>query len=150
MNKPWITPQIKELWSGLKDGRLSVTEMIWYQSSYYNRFDKFVDHPAIPEIDTSVENFFDHHNVRRALKSVNVRKSSGLDGISPKLLKFCADSIVQPVSRLFNISLQYATFPDICKQARITPLPKCKGASVVKDFRPVAVTSVISNAWKDS
>ena len=56
----------------------------------------------------------------------------------------CTDSIVQPVTQLFNASLQYQIFPDIWKQARIKPLPKCIGASDVKDFRPVAVTPVIS------
>lgn len=42
----------------------------------------------------SIVIFFDRHNVRHALKSVNVRKCSGLDGISLKLLRCCADSFV--------------------------------------------------------
>ena len=110
---------------------------------FYNRFSKDIDVPILPPVDTSVNEFFDHHTVRRSLKSVNCRKSSGLDGISPKLLKFCADSIVQTVTQLFNASLQYGIFLDIWKQARNTPLRKCKGASDVKDFNPCSITSIV-------
>ena len=38
--------------------------------------------------------------VKRSLQSLNPNKSTGLDGIGPKVLKICGDSIVTPICLL--------------------------------------------------
>ena len=45
---------------------------------------------------------FDVYNI---LINLDPNKAQGIDGISPKLLKYCAESLVQPLCHLFNLSL---------------------------------------------
>ena len=47
------------------------------------------------------------------------KKSSGLDGISERLLKGLAYNIARPLVNVFNLSLQTAMFPDDWKMRRL-------------------------------
>ena len=44
-------------------------------------------------------------DVLRYLRHVNIHKSYGPDGISNHILKFCADSLYKPLTKLFNFAL---------------------------------------------
>jgi hypothetical protein len=56
--------------------------------------------------------------------SLNNKTSSGYDGISNKLLKFCGPFISRPLSYIFNKSLSLGIFPDRLKSAVVKPLYK--------------------------
>ena len=62
------------------------------------------------------------------LNSLNPNKSTGPDDIPTKLLKMCAILIVEPLTKLFNKSLQEGVFPDTWKSAIIKPIFKNKGS----------------------
>jgi len=47
------------------------------------------------------------HDVRRALMRVNTRKGAGPDGISGRVLKTCANQLVEVFSKIFNLSLAW-------------------------------------------
>jgi len=51
-------------------------------------------------------------------------KATGLDNISARLIRECADIISGPLCDLFNKSLMSGIFPDVWKCARVTPLFK--------------------------
>ena len=55
------------------------------------------------------------------LLALDVRKSVGPDGISARFLKEIAGVIVNPVTKLFNKSLQSGVFPDEWKRCNVTP-----------------------------
>ena len=60
------------------------------------------------------------------LKSLDVTKSSGPDGISARVLKAVADEIAPSVTSLFNISIKCNRPPREWKQSRVVPIPKSK------------------------
>jgi len=41
-------------------------------------------------------------DVKRSLQSLNPNKSTGMDGIGPKILKISGDSIVTPITFIIN------------------------------------------------
>ena len=41
-------------------------------------------------------------DVYNALINLDLNKAVGIDGISPKVLKYCAESLVQPLCHLFK------------------------------------------------
>ena len=45
------------------------------------------------------------------LRSLDVTKAKGYDGISPKLLKYCALALYQPLHHLFSLSLSQKYLP---------------------------------------
>ena len=60
-------------------------------------------------------------NAHRQLKT---SKASGLEGISPRLLKDAAEVISKPLTQIINASLSQEIVPQEWKQTRITPLLK--------------------------
>ncbi|XP_031633556.1 uncharacterized protein LOC116347189, partial [Contarinia nasturtii] len=63
-------------------------------------------------------------DVLRALKSINVNKGAGPDGISPKMLKNCAHTLSKPLTALFCKSLHQGYVPGALKNSRIVPIYK--------------------------
>jgi exonuclease III len=67
-------------------------------------------------------------------------KSSGSDFIPTSLLLKCIDTVIDPITRLFNMSLKTGVFPDTFKSARITPVLKKSGADpqLFSNYRPIS------------
>ena len=82
--------------------------------------------------------------VLRHLRSVQTKKAPGQDGISPFLLKRCAEELAQPLSRLFQQCLSTSTWPAAWKEARVTPVHKKKEKTDPSNYRPISLLSVVS------
>ncbi len=82
--------------------------------------------------------------VLRFFGRLELSKSAGPDGITPKLLKAAARGLSEYVADLINRSLSIGIFPDEWKGSRVIPLYK-KGESVDPDnYRPISLTNIIS------
>ena len=75
---------------------------------------------------------------------LDTTKSTGNDGISPKMLKYTAISIAGSLCNLFNLSISTGTFPSAWKVGRITPIPKGTNNSHSSGYRPISVLPVVS------
>ena len=75
---------------------------------------------------------------------LNSRKTAGPDNISPCLLKLCADQLSSVFTDIFNLSLSQCKVPHCFKKSTIIPVPNKSTASCLKDYRPVALTSVVN------
>mgnify|MGYP001802730327 FL=1 len=54
--------------------------------------------------------------------------------IPPKLLKAAACVLAEPVSNIFNKSINTGIFPDPWNSANIKPIPKCKTPQSIRNF----------------
>ena len=77
------------------------------------------------------------------LKSLKTNKASGPDGISPKLLREAAPSISSSLCKLFNLSFQQGKVPTLWKQANVVPIFKKGNSSLVTNYRPISLLSVV-------
>ena len=59
--------------------------------------------------------------VRSVLQTLTLEKSSGPDNINNRILKEIVNPISKPLSDLFNYSLSRGIFPDVWKQANVSP-----------------------------
>ena len=82
--------------------------------------------------------------VKRQIKGMKTSKATGLDGVSVKLLKCAGDSIIAPLTFIFNMCIEKGTFPSEWKQARISPIYKKGDPHLVNNYRPVSVLSCVS------
>jgi hypothetical protein len=48
------------------------------------------------------------------IKSLKLKNTAGYDGISTKILKYCAHIISKPLTYICNVSLTTGVFPDKC------------------------------------
>ena len=87
--------------------------------------------------------------VLTALNSLDLHKSTGPDELSTKLLKMIAILIAKPLAKLFNKSLQASKFPDMWKEAIISPIFKRKGsASDPQNYRPISLLCCLSKIFE--
>ena len=82
--------------------------------------------------------------VRRYLKKLDVSKATGPDGISARVLKHCAAEPSLPLSRLFSLCFQHGTQPSLWKTVNVVPIHKKRSLTVVQNYRPVTLLSVLS------
>ena len=57
------------------------------------------------------------------LKSLNISKASGPDGISARMLKATASEIAPSITALFNLSIRYNRPPRQWKKSHVVPIP---------------------------
>jgi hypothetical protein len=140
----------KTAWAGLKsllklnDKRSECSVNPNTLNVFFARFEN--DNLVIPDLPTPDPNveLFTSDMVYNIFKSLNVSKATGPDMISARLIKTLADSLAYPMCTIFNNSIKSATVPTIWKSANITPLPKFKGATEAKDYRPIALTPILA------
>ena len=82
-------------------------------------------------------------NVGELLLTLDVNKATGPDGLSARLLREAAPVISDPLSKLFNMSLNRGKLPRDWKSANITPVYKNGGKEYVSNYRPISLTSLV-------
>ena len=83
-------------------------------------------------------------SVFELLTKLDTSKSTGTDGVSPRMLKCTAFCIAPVLCKLFNLSISSGTFPTEWKLGRITPIPKRTDSSLPSGYRPISVLPVAS------
>ena len=90
----------------------------------------------------------DSDRVQRLFKSVKANKSPGPDGISGRLLKHCSVQLTDIFTLIFSLSRQLHIVPHLWKDSIIIPVPKSNPPKVLKDLRPVALTSLVMKCFE--
>ncbi|KAI4898399.1 hypothetical protein NFI96_002300 [Prochilodus magdalenae] len=86
--------------------------------------------------------------VRRTLRRINPRKSAGPDNIPGRVLRECADQISEVLADIFNVSLTQAAVPTCLKTATIIPVPKSSTVTGLNDYRPIALTPIVTKCFE--
>jgi hypothetical protein len=118
----------------------------------------YENHPSIELIKQNIEHpdnvKFQFHHVSQdlvlsILKRLNVKKATGCDNIPPKLLRMGSDVLCTPLTYLINCSITTSCFPDMLKQAEVTPIFKNnKDVMDKRSYRPVSILNVISKVFE--
>jgi hypothetical protein len=98
-----------------------------------------------PELDIHTLNHITISNdmVLKILKSLYPGKAVGPDEIYSRMLKLCARVISPVLTRIFNISISGGTLPLCWKTANVVPVYKKGSRCDLKNYRPIAFTSII-------
>ena len=88
-----------------------------FSPSYLPDFD-FETNACLNAIEVTEKDVLD------VLKGLDMPKATGPDGISAKMLKKTAVSIMPSLTRLIWLSLSSCKFPTIWKQANVSPIHK--------------------------
>ena len=129
------------------DGEATLAEQL---NHFFARFE--VNSPEAATLHPPAQSSFtltvEEHEVRRTLRAVNPRKAVGPDGVSGQVLRDCADQLAGVFTKIFNQSLSRAAVPPCLKSSTIVPLPKKNSISSLNDYRPVALTPVITKCFE--
>ena len=77
--------------------------------------------------------------LKSKLKSLDPSKSTGIDGISPKMLKLASDVLLPSLLPMINISLHFGIFPNVLKEARVFPIHKGGPSKDLPNYRPISI-----------
>ncbi|MEW8547708.1 MAG: reverse transcriptase family protein, partial [Candidatus Thiodiazotropha sp.] len=77
--------------------------------------------------------------VESVLKTLNVGKASGPNGLNNRILKELSSELSIPFCSFFNQSLRVGTLPVFYKEANVCPIPKKGDMSVVSNYRPISL-----------
>ena len=113
------------------------------------------NHPSICKIYENMNpelsfNFSEteEHKVGKIIDILQVKKATGVDKISCKILKLAKTALQSPLTGLINLSVQTSTFPDSIKRAQVTPLHKKNDPMDKTNYRPVSILTVTSKIYE--
>jgi hypothetical protein len=93
-------------------------------------------------------NKVDEKQIYSAISKLKANMTSGLDQIPAFIIKDCANVFLKPLSILFNMCLKTATFPEVWKQSRITPVHKSGDKLDIKNYRPITILNNFSKVFE--
>ena len=91
---------------------------------------------------------FEKEEVLKKLRSLDVTKGAGPDGIPPYFIRKCAHSLASPLAEIYNTSLISGTFPDLWKAARVVPVHKSGDKTQVTNYRPISILSTVAKVFE--
>lgn len=81
--------------------------------------------------------------------SLKNKKSPGLDGIKPLIIKRMSDNFFVLLTQIFNWCLCNGYFPQTFKAAKVIPiLKKGKAANLASSYRPISMLTVIDKVFE--
>ena len=82
------------------------------------------------------------------LNKLSKSKATGLDYISARLIRECADLICISICKILNCSLTTGMFPDDWKCAKVIPLFKQGSSSDMNNYRPISIISAVAKVFE--
>ena len=137
-------------------GRLTETEgeaaaaLNTYYHSVFTRDDGSSPLPVFgARTDEKIQDvYIATEQVEEVMLGLNPNKASGPDGVESRFLKECAVELAPILQEIYRKSLDVASVPPQWKEANIVPIHKGGSKAVMGNFRPVALTSIISKVFE--
>lgn len=83
-------------------------------------------------------------DVCNLIRKMPSNKSSGMDGVSARLLKEAAPIVSGSLAAIINMSITKGIFPNDWKQAKISPIHKEGPKTDPNNYRPISILSTVS------
>ena len=114
------------------------SELASRQPSEIDGFKKFLSSKIDETIFLSPSS---EQEISKEISKLKPNKSSGPDGISPRLIRDCAPCIIKPLTIILNNSLETAKYPSALKMAKVLALYKKNEMYLPNNYRPLSLLS---------
>ena len=94
-----------------------------FQSAYSDISDVNLDVlDSVPFASVLSAHNFSTEEIYEKLKSLDVSKAAGPDGVPAVMLKNCAESLAMPLKNLFRFFFNFGHFPKMWKSSKLLPV----------------------------
>ena len=88
------------------------------------------------------------NSVQSALEKLNVRKASGYDSISPRMLRLASSGIADSLTKLFNECIRKGEWPAAWKKGEWNPVHKKDDRLDERNYRPITLLSTVDKVYE--
>ena len=119
------------------------------QNSSENYVQDFV-HMQLPNINKLSFKFSEITQIQVRDIVVGLKNTGGRDfyGLNTKILKTIINVIVGPLTKLFNLCIRDAVYPDVLKISRVTPIHKKGDVNELNNYRPISICPIFSKVFE--
>jgi hypothetical protein len=128
------------------NGRIITDSIEKANSLNFHYSSVFSSEDNIPNIRDKIssETFtIDTKIIRERIAAIGKTKPVGPDGVSGEILKLGGEAMIPYLARLLDITMNNRTLPGDWKKATVIPIHKGSDRSLVTNYRPVSLTSVV-------
>ena len=90
----------------------------------------------------------DEQTILKTIETLPTKNSSRFDGISSKLFKKLAPTIIKPLTLLLTQVFNTGIFPDKLKVAKVIPVFKKGNPTIINNYRPISLLPVVSKVME--
>ena len=133
-----------------KKTTLDINKLDEYIGYYESTFggDPMGEDTEQPDITTTDYFTFESMDILGILKDAALGKATGSDGVFGEVLHYGAPELAPSLTILFNHIEKTRSIPDQWKEAMICPVFKKGDKSLISNYRPIALTSVVRRAYE--
>lgn len=92
--------------------------------------------------------YIDSADVIKTFRSLNLKNTSDLFGISVKFIGYIINDIATYLADIFNDCITEGVFPDLMKHSKIVPLFKSGNKHDPTNFRPISILPALSKIFE--
>ena len=91
---------------------------------------------------------FSDDDILSIIRGLNTNKACGPDEITSKMINLCDVTIVLPLRLIFTNILSTGVYPDIWKEANVTPIHKKGSKQLVSNYRPISLLPICGKIFE--
>ena len=116
---------------------------------------KYSSHPSVQKLKSELSlykefelSYASAKDTNQIIKSLNINKAKGPDGISAKFVKISADIIDCHTANIINEDISNNKFSENAKTATVTPIFKKGDKTEIKNYRPVSLLNIFTKIYE--
>ena len=91
---------------------------------------------------------FNGDDIISIIKTLDSEKAHGVDNISIRMIKLCGDSIILPLTLIFEDCIAKGIFPGLWKLAYVIPTHKKESKNIVKYYRLISLLPIFAKFFE--
>jgi hypothetical protein len=112
----------------------------FYYSTVFSSEDRI---QQIHGVNTTIPFTVDIKTIRRRIRAIGKNKSVGPDRVPREILKMGGEAMIPYLARLLETTMNSGALPADWRTATVVPIHKGGDRSLVTNYRPVSLTSVV-------